>query len=43
MSQLEFKLRMQEFIELLHRKNDSVVAVQYGRKNLIKFIKADQD
>ena len=41
MSQLEFKLRMQEFVDLLHQKNDSIGAVQYGRKNLLKFIQAD--
>lgn len=42
MSPLEFKLRMQEFISLLHNKNDSIGAIKYAQKNLIKFIQQAQ-
>ena len=42
MSPLEFKLRMLEFTNLLHKSNDSIGAINYARKNLIKFIEAAQ-
>ena len=38
LSPLEFKLRMQEFMNLLHQKNDSIAAIRYAQKNLVKFI-----
>ena len=41
-SQLELKLRMQEFINFLHKENDSVAAIKYARQNLAKFVKSEQ-
>ena len=43
LSPLEFKLRMQEFMSLLHQKDDSVGAIKYARKNLVKFIQSAQE
>ena len=43
LSPLEFKLRMQEFISLLHQKDDSIAAIHYARKNLVKFIQSAQE
>lgn len=39
-SSLEFKLRMQEFINLLNKKNDAVAAMKYAQKNLVKFVQS---
>ena len=36
-SQLEFKLRVQEFLHLLNTKNDSMEALFYARKHLVRF------
>ena len=34
---------MQEFISLLHQKDDSIAAIHYARKNLVKFIQSAQE
>ena len=39
-SSLEFSLRMQEFLNLLSKKNDSVAAMKYAQKNLVKFVQS---
>jgi macrophage erythroblast attacher len=36
-SQMEFKLRVQEFLHLLNTKNDSMEALFYARKHLVKY------
>ena len=40
-SSMEFKLRMQEFVNLLHKQNDSFAAIKYARSNLVKFINSE--
>jgi len=40
LSSLEFELRMQEFFNFLHKSNDSVGAMRYAQKNLVKFVQS---